>query len=267
MFKYFLLSLFAVLVTLVNLHSPSAANSKSENCQTQLLSHDEWNALLNRYVKDGFVDYRSWHNLPDDRVRLANYLSDLADYCKPAFEQLPAASRLAFTLNLYNAAVIDLVLKNYPINSINDIDDKVFNKPIMKLEWLDSKSVSLNALENEIIRPTFKDPRIHFALVCAAVSCPRLLNQAYSPAKVDEQLEAQTKNFFRDRTQVDYSQKGNLLKVSKIFEWYRQDFEESAGSLNNYLKRELKKVQASPPRKKAEIQFFEYSWKLNQSRE
>jgi hypothetical protein len=267
MFKHFLPSLFVAFITLVNLHASVAASSKSENCQTQLVSHDEWNSLLNRYVKDGFVDYRSWHGLPEDRVRLTNYLSGLADYCKPAFEQLPVASRLAFTLNLYNAAVIDLVLKNYPLNSINEIDDNVFNKSVMKLEWLDSKSVSLNALENEIIRPTFKDPRIHFALVCAAVSCPRLLNQAYSPAKVDKQLEAQTKSFFRDRTQVDYSQKGNVLEVSKIFEWYRQDFEIAAGSLNNYLKRELQKAQKSPPRKEAEIQFFEYSWKLNQSRQ
>ncbi|MBT6177217.1 MAG: DUF547 domain-containing protein [Deltaproteobacteria bacterium] len=266
MFKHFLLYILVIFITLVNLHAPLAASSKSENCQTQLVSHDDWNVLLNRYVKDGFVDYRSWHAISEDRVILTNYLSGLAGYCKPAFELLPAASRLAFTLNLYNAAVIDLVLKNYPLNSINDIDDKVFNKPIMKLEWLDSKSVSLNALENEIIRPTFKDPRIHFALVCAAVSCPRLLNQAYSPAKVDKQLEAQTNNFFRDRLQVDYSQKGNVLKVSKIFEWYRQDFEIAAGSLNNYLKRELQKVQKSPSRKEAEIQFFEYSWKLNQSR-
>lgn len=268
MFQRFILFSSFICITLLHFQSVAYSRSTPDTCHSEVISHQSWNLLLKRYVQEGFVDYRSWHGVQKDKDLLQGYVAKLSGYCKSEFTKLTDAARFALVLNLYNASVIDLILKHYPLASINDIDDgsvKVFDKPILNLKWYGSKKVSLNALENTIIRPDFKDPRIHFALVCAAKSCPRLSNKAYLPDVIDKQLETQTNKFFRDETQVSYSQNDKTISVSKIFEWYRKDFEITSGSLKAYLYRELAKVKKVPPSKDAAVEFRAYSWKLNQS--
>lgn len=268
MFQRFIVFSFFICITSVQFQSVAHSRLTLDSCHSEVISHHDWNLLLNRYVQEGFVDYRAWHGVQKDKDLLQRYVAKLAGYCKPAYTTLTDAARFALVLNLYNASVIGLILNHYPLSSINDIDDglvKVFDKPIMTLKWYGSQKVSLNALENTIIRPTFKDPRIHFALVCAAKSCPRLLNRAYMPGVIDKQLEAQTNKFFRDEAQISYSQNDKVIRVSKIFEWYRKDFEVSSGSLKAYLYHELAKVRKTTPSTEATVKFRAYSWKLNQS--
>ena len=269
MFLRFILSSVLVLGIGVSLQTPVDARSKLGERHKESISHQAWSDLLNRYVREGFVDYRAWQRSAQDKARLEAYLAKLVGYPKSSYASLPVADRLALTLNLYNAAVIDLILKHYPVASINDIPvegGKVFDKPLLSMAWHGSQLVSLNALENKIIRPTFEDSRIHFALVCAAQSCPPLLNEAYEPGSVDKQLEQQTRDFFNDKNHVFYSQSENVVRVSKIFQWYQGDFKSSAGSLKSYLYRELTKVKKRPAEENAVVDFFDYSWKLNQAR-
>jgi len=262
-----LISVCAVILSIgLILHSPAEAKESKEVCHSSQVSHDAWKALLNRYVKQGSVDYRRWHKAEADRRSLKSYIEKLSGYCKPAFKGLSKKAQLASLINLYNAAVIDLVLRHYPISSINDIGkENIFERPILSLQWFSEPLVSLNTLENNIIRSQFAEPRIHFALVCAAGSCPVLLNEPYEAGRVLEQLEEQTRRFLGDSSQVTYSKKQNAVLVSKIFDWFRADFEKNAGSLNAYLYRELRKNNLLPDKVNPTVNFREYSWKLNQA--
>ena len=110
-----LISVCAVVLSIgLILHSPAEAKESKEVCHSAQVSHDAWKALLKRYVKQGSVDYRKWHKAKADRRSLKSYIEKLGGYCKPAFKGLSKKAQLASLINLYNAAVIDLVLRHYP---------------------------------------------------------------------------------------------------------------------------------------------------------
>ena len=125
--------------------------------------------------------------------------------------------------------------------------------------------MSLNHLENQLIRPMFQDARIHFGLVCAAKSCPALLAKPYRAQTVYAQLTKQTQMFFQNENQVSYRKQENALVVSKIFTWYEKDFVAAAGSLRVYLTREFKRSTGKDIPSNVNILFHEYSWSLNQA--
>ena len=159
--------------------------------------------------------------------------------------------QLAYWINAYNAFTVKLILDNPSVKSIKDLHG---GKP-WDVKWIKigTKTYSLNGIENDIIRPQFKEPRIHFAVNCAAKSCPPLLNKAWTAQNLNTNLEQQAKLFINN---TKFNQiTANEVKVSRIFEWYSSDF----GNLIDYLnKYSSVKINA-----KAKVTFIDYNWALN----
>lgn len=214
--------------------------------QSPEIDHRSFDQLLKKYVSStGIVDYKG---LKSQEAALDKYLAELG-------KEIPNAkwsrnASLAYWLNAYNAFTLKLILKNYPVKSIQDING---GKP-WDLKWINlaGKSYTLNNIENDIIRPTYKDPRIHFALVCAAKSCPPLLNEAFIETNVDKLLDARAKNFINSSANDISASKVNLVK---IFDWYQADFGNVISFLNKYASTKI-----NPG---ASISYKEYDWSLN----
>ena len=228
-----------------------------------MLDFQPWNELLNRYVDDrGLVDYQAWKRSPQ---QLTDWLQQLSQI-NPT--QLSDSQQLALWLNLYNALVIERVLKKYPIESILP---KFLGIPNWIAFWLFfSRPVyaiarhrySLNNIEHDILRQKFSEPRIHFALVCASIGCPLLRNQAYTPENVTAQLEEDARRFINSLDKVYYDREQEVLYCSKIFKWYREDFLQTADSLTQYIQTYLSadiSLDAATP-----IKYLDDDWSLNQ---
>lgn len=213
----------------------------------QTPDHELWTRLLEKYVTDaGVVDYQG---LKASRSELDDYLHELSSH--PVLESWTREEQLSYWINAYNAYTIALILNHYPVKSIMDIDGgKPWDKVWIKLG---NKSYSLNQIENEIIRPQFKEPRIHFAINCAAKSCPPLANHAWVPSTLDAQLEERTKAFINNSA-FNNIQTGKV-QVSRIFDWYKQDFGNLIEFLNKYSQTRIKP--------NAGVEFMEYNWALN----
>ena len=159
--------------------------------------------------------------------------------------------KLAFWINAYNAYTIKLILDNYPVKKITDLNGgKPWDQKWIKL---DGKTLSLNNIENDIIRPVFKEPRIHFAVNCAAKSCPPILNSAFTAGSLEKQLQSQTKKFINN-TQHNTLGKSEIT-ISKIFDWYGADFGDVASFIAKYADSTVKPT--------AKIKYNEYDWTLN----
>lgn len=161
---------------------------------------------------------------------------------------------MAYWINLYNAATIDLVLSNYPVKSIRDIGN---GKP-----WDNAfitsggKKYSLNNIENDILRKNYTDPRIHFAINCASKSCPKLMNGAFIPDKLEAQLNTMTRSFINDPSKNKIS--AQQIDISEIFNWYKEDFTKS-GSVIDFLNAYSDTRISS----NATIHYLNYDWSLN----
>jgi hypothetical protein len=230
-------------VTLVN--EPKKETAKGQNAAP---SHADFDALLKKYVTaSGKVNYKDFKT---EKGALESYIQTLSDNM-PA-KEWSKDDKLAYWINAYNALTIKLILDNYPLPKITDLDKgKTWDVRRYKLG---DKTYSLNDIENTIVRP-MNEPRIHFALNCAAKSCPALFNEAFTGLLLNAQLEKRTKNFINDPTANTLS--GDEVKISKIFDWYGKDF----GTLlldfiNRYA---LKKAK-----KDAKIGYKEYDWRLNE---
>ena len=224
--------------------------------------HATWTTILNRFVRSGEVDYRG---LEREGVPLLDaYLNGLSSACADDYVRWSRAERLAFWINAYNAFTVKLVLDHYPIASIRTIGwlpGAAFREHFIPMPGLKGGSVSLDDIENGTLRADFREPRIHFALVCASRSCPMLRGEAYRAADLDRQLDDQARGFLGDPTKNHFDATTNTLYLSSIFKWYRVDFEDAAGSLRVYVGRYL-----SDPRAAASgvrIEFLAYDWSLN----
>ena len=223
-----------------------AVKTDPATASSSLADHAAFDALLKRYVDgSGAVDYAG---LKQRHGELKAYLSDLAANVPDADESRDAA--LAYWINAYNAATLDLVLDNYPLSSIKDLDGG--NPWDVKRVRLGGKTYSLNGIENDIIRPRYKEPRIHFAVNCAAKGCPPLRNEAYTADKLNAQLEEQTRKFLRDSGYTRVS--GGMATLSPIFDWYGEDFDGVAAFVSRYRD----DVSAD-----TQVSFGVYDWSLN----
>ncbi|APG60546.1 DUF547 domain-containing protein [Christiangramia salexigens] len=264
--KKFILS-FAVLISGVcmfascNLISSAGFNSKglptpdvrtadaSVNIESTVkLDHSLWDELLQKHVKsNGLVDYKGFKK---DRAKLDRYLEMLSSQ-KPT-DQWSSSELLAYYINLYNAYTVDLILKNYPLKSIKDINGP-WTKEFVKVG---NKKLSLGAIENSILRK-MNEPRIHFAINCASISCPKLMNEAFTADKIEQQLEKATREFVNsDKNDISVTS----AKLSSIFDWYKGDFTENGMTLINYVNQYAK----TKINKGAEISYKNYDWNLNE---
>lgn len=209
-----------------------------------------FDALLKTNVSNGKVNYSGFRN----SSAFTGYLESIAG---TSLDGMSTNEKLAFWVNAYNALVIKNVLDNPGIKQPLDVpgffDKKKFTAA--------GRSVTLNQIENDIIRPTFREPLIHFGLVCAARSCPPLINRAYTAANVRSQLAANARAYLADTKQNRFAD--GTLYLSKIFEWYKADFGGDEAGLRAFAK------QYGPASMKDGIQdatpvaFNEYDWTLN----
>lgn len=210
------------------------------------ISHTKFEALLSKYVSAaGKVNYKG---IKSEATKLDEYLTQLENTDVPS---LSKKEKLAFWINAYNAFTVKKIVDNLPVASITDLDG---GKP-WDVKWikLNNKTLSLNNIENDIIRPTFKEPRIHFAVNCAAKSCPPLLAQAWTASNLESNFEKQTLAFINNGS---YNQiNADNPKVSKIFEWYAVDFGDLISFINKYSTVKINKS--------ATVGYSDYDWALN----
>lgn len=204
-----------------------------------------YDLLLKKYVSnDGEVSYS---NLKKDEKKLDQYLLWLAK--NEPNNSVSKNEKLAYWINAYNAFTLKLIIRNFPVNSITELDN---GKP-WDTKWIKigNKTYSLNNIEHDVIRKNFKEPRIHFALNCAARSCPPLRNKAYTAKNLDVELDEQTKRFINNDSFNIINKK--QLKVSKLFDWYSKDFVDVQVFLKKYKSSDTS----------AKLTFKEYDWSLN----
>lgn len=242
--------------------------------------------VLTRWQKSGAgasVDYGAWNSFlkrygsrtADGRTNIAYSKVSAAD--KTAFyalvdqleavnvDQLNRQQQLAYWINLYNAATVEVVLRAYPVSSILYIRDGLlpsgpWDRKVLRVK---GEQLSLNNIEHGILRPIFKDPRVHFAVNCASFGCPNLALEAYEPATLGAQLDAGARGYVNDPRGL--AVKNNALVASRIFDWYGADFGGPAGVLA-FARRfgTPQTVRALAGRTK--IDSFDYNWSLNDAK-
>ena len=244
-------------------------------------SHAAWHALLAKHVKPfnngnaSAVDYTA---IKVEQAALKGYLGTLKAVSEADYGKWSRPQRLAFLINAYNAYTVELILTKYPeLESIKDLGS-VFSSPWKKKFFsLLGQERSLDDIEHGMIRApgAFDDPRIHVGVVCASIGCPMLRPEAFTPEKLDAQLDDGMKRFLADGTRNRHDAASGRLLVSKIFDWYGKDFEKghkSYDSLKTTFARHAAQLAATPEAQAKvrsgdyKLEFLDYDWKLNDSR-
>ncbi len=227
------------------------------------VSHDSWQDLLDKYLD---ADHASGVNRFDyaaveraDLKLLEKYLDSLQEV-DPRL--LSKNEQLAYWVNLYNALTVQVILDEYPVESIRNI--RFLTSPFgpwdKNFVEVQGEDLSLNDIEHEILRPIWKDPRIHFAVNCASIGCPNLVGEAFTAVNADELMTAAAHDFIGHTRGVEV--KGDTVVLSSIFDWYAGDFGEDEAEVVDYV---AKFVDSSDVEKlKSASKFkYQYDWKLN----
>ena len=228
------------------------------------IEHTQWDQLLKKYVDDdGRVDYQAWHQNSNDRKALKSYLAELGRADGKIKATRPA--KLAYWINAYNAVTVEGILRVYPTTSIRNHTPRVAGYNIWKnlLLYSGDQKISLNDIEHKVLR-TMNEPRIHFAIVCASIGCPRLLNEAYTAEKLETQLIKNSKDFFARRQNLIVDAAANELKLSSLISWFGSDFgatpKQQLAYLSPYMPEAAQKLIRSGNPK---LVFLDYDWNLN----
>lgn len=245
---------------LILLFVPVACGSSKLGLEgTQPPTHELWNVLLKKHVSaDGKVNYQGFIQ---DRDKLQVYLDQLSERA-PDRKTWSQEEQLAYWINAYNAFTVKLIIDHYPLKSIQDLQPRL-NIPLINTVWnleffeIGGKKASLDEIEHKILRKEFNEPRIHFAINCASFSCPKLLNEAFTANKLEQQLQATAVNFINDPKRNNIA--ANTVEISQIFSWFKGDFTKN-GSIIDYLNR-YSKVKINP---KAKVSHLTYDWSLNE---
>ena len=222
----------------------------------QGVDHSLYAGLLEKYVKDGVVNYQGFKN---EETVLDKYLKVLEEVDSKI---LSRNEQFAFYVNAYNAWTIKLILSGYPgIKSIKDLGS-LFKSPWKKkICRIDGGIITLDDIEHNILRPRFKDPRVHFAINCAAKSCPPLRSEPYRGGELDQQLDEMTRAFINDLKSNRLE--GHTLYVSSILKWFKEDFDKDiVGFFLKYAKEDLKE-QLEVNKEKIRVKYLDYDWSLN----
>lgn len=224
---------------------------------SQPISHSIWDSLLRKHVDNlGLVDYTG---MAADSNLLRDYL-DLVEQNAPNKKNWTEAEQMVYWINAYNAFTVKLIIDNYPVASIKDIKNGI---PFVNTVWdikfitIGGKEFDLNNIEHGILRKDFNDPRIHFALVCASLSCPKLQRFAYTAEKLDDQLEQAARAFINEPFRNDVHQ--NPIQLSKLLDWYWTDFRDTYEDRYQLIQQ----YADDPINTGHEIEFLEYDWNLN----
>ena len=213
--------------------------------------------LLKKHVRDGRVDYAGFKT---EEVKLDRYLKILENV-DPGI--LSRNEQFAFYINAYNAWTIKLILSGYPgVTSIKDLGSLLKSPWKKKIVRIDGKVITLDHVEHEILRPRYKDPRVHFAINCAAKSCPPLRPEPFNGNILERQLDDSTRSFINNPQ--SYRLDDSELYVSRIFKWFSEDFNEDIfGFFLKYATGNLKKELKSKSERSV-VLYLEYDWSLNE---
>lgn len=238
--------------------------------------HAPFTALLNDYVvtiEDGASTQVDYAGFNASKASLNTYLATLASVSQATFDGWDNHTQLAFLINAYNAYTINFILTRYPdLDSIRDLGGFFSSPWKQEIAPLLGDTRTLDEIEHTLIRGgnKYNEPRIHFAVNCASIGCPALREEAYLGSELDAQLDDQTIRFLSDPSR-NYM-KGDTLYISKIFDWYGDDFStgwKGANSLNDFLLLYKNALKLSESQQKqlvddeADVKFLDYNWLLN----
>ena len=220
-------------------------------------THKAWDRIVSKHVRGSGFDYAG---LKSGRGALDSYLDSLSRVGETEFKSWSDGNRLAFLLNLYNAATVRLVLDHHPVKSIREIGGGMgpWKQPVVRVF---GGKVTLDHVEHVLIRGNFAEPRIHFAVNCASVGCPPLRDEAFTGEKLEVQLREQTESFLKDRkvNRLD----GRVLRLSPLFDWFKEDFTRKGQSVPGYVAPYFKKSEQKLIRQGVQVEFGDYDWSLN----
>jgi hypothetical protein len=228
------------------------------------VDHGTWHSFLRRYVETDAtgVNRMAYAKVSQaDRAVLDGYLQRLATV--PVHE-LARPEQLAFWINLYNARTVALVLDHYPVSSIREIKFKLFaigpwSEPLLEVA---GRKLSLNDIEHGIIRPLWRDPRIHYVLNCAALGCPDLRKTAYRGADIEAAMEEAARDYVNDPRGVRFDGRSRLT-LSKIYLWFEEDFGGSVDGVLAHLQRYADAALAARLSGRERVHDYAYDWSLN----
>jgi hypothetical protein len=235
-------------------------------------SHKAWDALLKKTVvllQGGKASQVRYAEFAKERASLKAYLDSLSKVTEAEFNGWSKEQRMAFLINAYNAFTVEKILTRYPnLKSIRDFGT-VFGNPWKdKFFTLFGRESYLDQIEHETLRKpgAYNEPRVHYAVNCASIGCPMLREEAYTAEKLDKQLEEQAARFLSDRSRNRFE--GGRLEVSKIFDWFKEDF----GVREQYFAKYARLLAEAPDGQKivsdgkAPLTFLDYDWSLNDAR-
>lgn len=231
-------------------------------------NHSVWASVLNEVVtvsgSQSQVDYRG---LSNSHPKLAQYLEQLSSVTNTQFEGFSRANQIAFLINSYNAFTLKLVTEHYPVRSIRNIKTPAATPWKHRFLKLLGEMRHLDEVEHELLRPRFKEPRVHFALVCAAKGCPMLDPKPYLGSTLEAQLDLATRRFIRDKERNRFNADQRLFEISSIFDWFKEDFGTSSEAVAHFVARyldaapsELEQLRSG----KIRITYLDYDWDLNE---
>jgi Protein of unknown function, DUF547 len=248
----------ALIFTLIIGFVCSNCRSIKRDTDSRPVTHEKWDALLKKHVNnDGWVNYKGFLA---DSAALNIYLR-LLETSHPSDKNWSRNEQMAYWINAYNAYTVQLIVRNYPVESIKDIKKGVaFINSVwdMKFIKIQGYTYDLNNIEHNILRPVFKDARVHAAVNCASYSCPKLLNEAFTAEKLESQLDMSMRGFVNDPVRNRISTE--KAEISEIFKWFKGDFERDAGSVRQFLAR----YATAKVTDKTDISHIDYDWRLNE---
>ena len=224
--------------------------------------HQAWDALLRKNVvvaQGGKSSQMRYEGMAKDREALHAYLGGLSNVGEAEFQSWPKTEQMAFLINAYNAYAVEKILTRYPdIRSIWDFG-KFFGNPFKdEFFTLLGRKASLDGIEHGMLRKNYRESRVHFVVNCASIGCPMLREEAYVAARLEQQLEEQAVRFLSDRSRNRLA--GGRLEVSRIFDWFKEDFEPREAYFARYAA-VLGFTGSVPP-----LSFLDYDWSLNDFR-
>ncbi len=250
--KTFLAFIILSLFTLLS----CSTKHRSVKSDSKPISHHTWDGLLQTHVSnEGNVNYEGFIQ---DSVKFNQYIN-LLQANHPNDTNWTKKEQLAYWINAYNAFTVKVIVAHYPVESIKDIAGSI---PFINSTWdirfinIEGNDYDLNNIEHNILRQDFDEPRIHFAINCASISCPKLLNEAYFAETIDKQLEQAAKTFINNPTKNQIGQ--NKVALSKIFSWFKGDFTKKQSLLsfiNQYADTSISED--------ASVTHLDYNWGLN----
>lgn len=243
--------------------------------------HEAWTALLGQHVRllrGGQASEARYAGFAADRAALKAYLDSLSAVAEATFKRWPKPEQQAFLMNAYNAFTVELILTKYPdLKSIKELGS-LFSSP-WKPKWVPllGAKLSLDDIEHGLLRArgVYDEPRVHFAVNCASIGCPMLREEAFTGERLEAQLQQQTERFMADRTRNRWNAQRGRLELSKIFDWYGEDFalgHQGIRSLKAFAGQHAERLADAPADRARlrsgafDIAFLDYDWALNDAR-